>query len=163
CAFGEMEEEHLRSGQHFSCDGSGASAQPTMSTPALCGLAASMGATIALRHLLGLGEPLGDSLFEWCGFTSESWSGPIRRRDDCPTDHQRWTVLRLDRPLGEITPRQVAAACGLEWSSALRFEMDDFVFADPAMRESSPRFLVERGSIPDVFSRRQICAAILQP
>jgi molybdopterin/thiamine biosynthesis adenylyltransferase len=171
CGFGEAEEDHLRSGQHFSCDGGAAPAthptQPTMSTSALCSLAASMGATLALRHILSLGEELSDAMYEWCGFTAQSWSGPLRRRDDCPTDHRPWEIVRAPHPLAELSLRQIAATCGMEWSAALQFEVDEFVFPDaapaaPSTTSPSPSRFVEAGVIPRIFSRPRVRASMLQ-
>jgi molybdopterin/thiamine biosynthesis adenylyltransferase len=158
CLFGELEEQQLRGGQHFPCDGGDAVTPPTMSTSSLCALAGSIGASLALRHLLQLGAPLTDGVHEWCGFTCESWSGPIRRREDCPNEHRPWVIVRPGRALAGMSLREIADAAGVTWSSAPQFEVDDFVMADPG----GERFLCDDGSLPRVFSRRLVPAHLLQ-
>jgi adenylyltransferase/sulfurtransferase len=159
CGFGEVEETHLRAGQHFSCDGGAAPAtRPTMSISALCGLAAATGATAAVRHILGLGEPLRDEIHEWCGFTNETWRGPLRRRGDCPTDHRAWKVVRTNKPLADHALRDIVGGCGLPWSTALILEVDAFVLADPKAGGLS----LDDGTTPRVFARRRVPAAMLE-
>jgi molybdopterin/thiamine biosynthesis adenylyltransferase len=167
CAFGQAEEQHLRSGQHFSCDGGGAvAAQPTMSTSSLCGIAASMGSTLALRHILGLGAALSDSMQEWCGYTAQTWSGPLRRRDDCPSEHRAWEIVRASRALGELSLREAGRVCAIEWSPDVQLEVDEFVFPDPAAAATTtmppPNRFVDADVLPRVFCRRRVHAALLQ-
>jgi molybdopterin/thiamine biosynthesis adenylyltransferase len=159
CAFGAAEEEHLRAGQHFPCDGGAALTPPTMSTSALCSLAGSVSATLALRHLLNLGESLRDAIHEWCGYTLESWSGPIRRRSDCPIDHRAWEVVRVRRPIADMSLREISHACAMPWPSAATVELDGLV----TDQRDARRFFIDDGALPRVFICRNIACASLQP
>lgn len=130
CLYGSIEEEHLRSGSRFSCDGLiRAAAQPTMSVSPLCAMAASMGILLGLRHILRLGRPLDDALHEFCGYTSRSCESALTRRPDCPQDHTPWTTVRLERSLADTRPAELAAFCGVDLGS-LDFEFEGIRFAE---------------------------------
>lgn len=119
CGFTAAERE-LHDGQvRFSCEGSPAGpATPevvgpaTMSPASLCSIAADLAVTQFLRLVLGLGDPVGDTMLEWCGFTHRTRISPLTCDGSCRSDHARFEVVRLPRPLGDYSLADLAAQTG---------------------------------------------------
>jgi len=106
CAFGATEWQQLAEQVQFSCAG-GASAKPaprisgppTRSTSSLCALAADLALNQSLRLALGLGEAVGDTVVEYCGFTNRMLSSRLVRNSACHCDHTRFELIRARAPL----------------------------------------------------------------
>lgn len=121
CALSAQEWQSVSSQTYFRCSGNGAAADaeeivaPTMSTSSLCSMAADLVLMVALRHVLGLGKPLGDCAVEYCGYNHRTNVTPLTRNHQCPAEHARWETCAFDRPVGRLTPRALAqAALGCE-------------------------------------------------
>ena len=106
CGFGATEWRQLSDQVQFSCEGrtSGHSAPritgpPTRSTSSLCSLAADLALNQSLRLVLRLGEPVEDSILEYCGFTNQIVTSHLERNSGCRCDHTRFTMNRAPRPL----------------------------------------------------------------
>jgi molybdopterin/thiamine biosynthesis adenylyltransferase len=119
CGFTAAERE-LHDGQvRFSCEGSPAGAATpevvgpaTVSPVSLCSIAADLAVTQFLRLVLGLGEPVGDTMLEWCGYTHRTRISPLSCGGACRSDHARLDVVRLPRPLGDHSLAELAAQVG---------------------------------------------------
>ncbi len=121
CALSAQEWQSVSSQTYFRCSGNGAAADaeekvaPTMSTSSLCSMAADLVLMVALRHVLGLGKPLGDCAVEYCGYNHRTTVTPLTRNHQCPAEHARWETRAFDQPLADLTPRALAqAALGCE-------------------------------------------------
>jgi molybdopterin/thiamine biosynthesis adenylyltransferase len=117
CNFSDEERDLMHRQVRFSCEGPSAgqaqvSAPPTMSTSSLCALAADLAVNQFLRHVLALGEPVADTMLEYCAFTHRTHVDALRRRAGCSCDHARFRIVPSDRPLGERTPAELVAAAG---------------------------------------------------
>lgn len=106
CAFGAVEWRQLADQVQYSCEGgvSGHSAlridgPPTRSTSSLCALAADLALNQSLRHVLGLGEAVGDTITEYCGFTNRILTSSLKRNPACRCDHTRFEVVHAPMPL----------------------------------------------------------------
>lgn len=123
CGFGPAELSQLNHEVTFSCAGPAAGASiarpaaPTMSVSFLCSLAADLAMTQLLRHALSLGQPLGNTLVEHCGYTWKSLVAPLSRNPSCPCEHLRWTCVSAP-PTADLSTRQLFAAAGLASSGA---------------------------------------------
>jgi molybdopterin/thiamine biosynthesis adenylyltransferase len=106
CAFGAAERQQLANQVHYSCE-AGPSAHstlrvtspPTRSTSNLCALAADLGLNQAMRLVLGLGEPVGDTIMEYCGFTNRILTSSLARNPACRCDHTRYEVVPAPLPI----------------------------------------------------------------
>ncbi len=102
-----------------------------MSVAPLCAMAANLASMQILRHALGLGRPLADSMIEYCGFTNKTTISPLRRKADCPYDHERWNRATPPRALRDCTPAELANAAGLAGESPLvLFNVNDMPFVE---------------------------------
>lgn len=120
CSYSETEKELLNYNTVFSCSGAvrgrntvQGSAIPTMSTAFLCSLAADLGLTMVTRYVLKLGEPMSDSLVEYCGYTNRMVVTPLHKSDSCIRDHSPWEVKKLSHPLMKSTLRDLLLAAEL--------------------------------------------------
>jgi molybdopterin/thiamine biosynthesis adenylyltransferase len=117
CAFGNLEWTLLHKQTQFSCEGPGSeqpapevSQAPTMSLSFLCSLAADLAMVQILRHILGLGSAVEDTVLEYCGYTHKTSTAPLMRRPECHADHTPFTDVAPHRPLEDCTLRQLAQA-----------------------------------------------------
>jgi molybdopterin/thiamine biosynthesis adenylyltransferase len=118
CGYGRDEWALLNQETVFSCAGPGATrpgrvgrselAAPTMSVSALCAIAADMAVIEVLRLVLGLGEPVGDGLVQYCGFRHETTRTRLVRNPSCPCEHVHFDEQPLSGPLAECTPGELA-------------------------------------------------------
>jgi molybdopterin/thiamine biosynthesis adenylyltransferase len=122
CAFGEREWEDLDRGTVFSCTGADTSSAapaersriPTESLPHLCGIAANLLCIELSRRALGIGDAEESRVVDFCGLTHRTTVTPLRRRADCPLDHERLQLTPSKRDLGESAPRELLRAAGYE-------------------------------------------------
>ncbi len=137
CLYGPREwREHDTTTPHYSCDGSShdtakseLSVQPTRSLSHLCALTADLTVNQIIRHTLGLGQPVADTMIEYNGYTHGTLTVPLRRNPTCRCDHARYAVAHARRPLrhsvlgdlcrdagvGAIAPDVVISLPGMEW------------------------------------------------
>lgn len=80
---------------------------PTMSVAALSSLAANLAVVAVLRHALGLGESISDTLTQFCGYTFETVTMKLRRKVTCPAEHLPRRTIRIDEPLETMTLREL--------------------------------------------------------
>ena len=107
CAFSALEWQQLAEQVSYSCDGSQGgiplrslvSTLPTRSTSHLCSLAADLALNQSLRLALGFGEPVADTILEYCGFTNRTVTSRLERNPTCRCDHTRFEVVRAAMPL----------------------------------------------------------------
>jgi hypothetical protein len=131
CAFGDREWTLLHHETRFSCEGPSRGQpvpesvqMPTMSLSFLCSLAADLAMVQILRHILGLGAGVEDSVLEYCGYTHKTSTAPLMRNPKCHADHTPFTEAAAPRPLEDCTLRQLAQAVrpggegliGLTWT-----------------------------------------------
>ena len=136
CAFGATEWQQLADQVQYSCEGAAAaqpalriSGPPTRSTSSLCALGADLALNQSLRLALGLGEAVGDSIIEYCGFTNRMLTSRLERNPACRCDHTRFELIRAPVPIRSysftklvndfVKPRDAASATltigGMEW------------------------------------------------
>ena len=147
CLFNATEWQQVSSESRFTCDGSsaerGRSLAPTRSTASLCSLAAELAVHRVLRHVLGLGAPLGDQVLDYRGYTDALTTSTVRRNPECPVEHHRWQIRRrgaagtvaealerssVDSPAsvsvdGACFVAEAGCGCG-SWQSVGRFLVD---------------------------------------
>lgn len=106
CGFGQQEFDLMARQARFSCEGGPdgrSAAGEAGTTNALCcvsSLAADLAVVQIARHVLSLGEPVGNTMVEYCGFTHRTLVSPLRRNPQCPLDHKRWALVAVPAPLG---------------------------------------------------------------
>jgi molybdopterin/thiamine biosynthesis adenylyltransferase len=151
CAYGADEMEALDRNTIYSCEESAApgsapepSAVPTVSPPHLCAIAAQLAVGEIMRMTLELGPHAlasdGDDddgwVIDYCGYGPTLTRSRLARREDCICDHTRWSVVKVERPLGELTPREAIACAGHDASdagaAALSLTVDGHVFLELA-------------------------------
>jgi molybdopterin/thiamine biosynthesis adenylyltransferase len=183
CGNGSQEWDDYHRNTIFSCSGPGpdTTAAPTRSTAFLCSLAADLGVTQAARHVLGLGQPVGDTLLEYCGYTHATTVSPLARNPRCPCDHTAWKLVTAPACLSDCRLRDLANAAGLPPKDAapadLSFRVEDYQFIDSVFccgrRHAARRFVAPEDPVmccvmcgretrpQEVFSSRWISAASL--
>jgi len=136
CAFGPEEWAHLHRQTEFSCDGfrpaepaRTISEQPTRAASFTCATGADLGMNQLLRFALGLGEPVLDTMIEFCGYRNLIVTSRLVRRAHCCCDHTLFTQMPLPRPLGECSPSCLLAVTGFSRSSAT-FTLADFEWVE---------------------------------
>lgn len=152
CGFGEMERRQLLDQIRFSCAGDAQAAvarrfteAPTRSTSSLCTMAASLALHQILRHVLILGQPVADTLVDYCGLTQQIHTSPLVRNPDCPKDHTRFVVSRARAPLRESSLHAVVAALGLSGElETLRFTVDGANWVERGACGCAPEKTVRR-------------------
>ena len=120
CGYGPSEYEHLNKSSWFRCSGSHSTAGPveqtqvvpTTSTSYLCALAADLALVQWTRHTLGLGEPVADTLLQYCGFTHRMTQTELVRRDQCRGGHMILDHRTLPGPLAECKWSSLAGLAG---------------------------------------------------
>jgi molybdopterin/thiamine biosynthesis adenylyltransferase len=119
CSFGETERRQAFDETQFSCEGavngravSTGTEQPTRSISSLCSTSSDLAINQAIRHFLRLGDPVGNTIIEYCGYTNQIITSPLKRNPDCPCDHIRITVASSHRDLALCTPAGLARAFG---------------------------------------------------
>ena len=137
CSFGRQEWEQVDTAVRFSCAGSGeledpTEREPTMSTPGLCGTAADLAVNQVLRLVLGLGQPVMDTLLTYCALGNVASVTEMRRHRDCPCDHRPFSRVRLDGKLADETAADLLTASNLGVPSDLTLAIDGFVYIERA-------------------------------
>lgn len=132
CHFSSDEEDTIDQNTILSCTGGepefGAQVVPTMSTAALCAVAADIAALNIIRFALKLGDPLANQQIEFGGFTNRTVVSPLRPRNaNCKNDHAPWQLRRFPTPLAKAALCELAAASGL----AADGNLDGISFAIP--------------------------------
>ena len=150
CHYGTEEWNQLNRETIFSCEGhltgdegGTTSSEPTMSTSFLSSMAADLLMTQLMRHVLGLEEPLSDSVVEYCGFNHRSTLTRLRRNPRCPCDHLGWKRVHVGREFPECTVGDLLAVGGFTEGSDLSrysFSVEGHWF----VRKGSCRCGVER-------------------
>jgi molybdopterin/thiamine biosynthesis adenylyltransferase len=121
CGFTAEEWTHLNRSTSFSCEGhrvttgratAKVETQPTTSVSFLCSLAADLALMQILRHALGLGAPVVDTVLEYSGYTHRTVASPLKRNPRCPAEHLPWRTATAGRPLADSTLRELAQAAG---------------------------------------------------
>jgi molybdopterin/thiamine biosynthesis adenylyltransferase len=115
CGFGETERRQAFNETQFSCEGaingrtaSTGTEQPTRSIPSLCSTSSDLAVNQAIRHFLRLGNPVGNTIIEYCGYTNQLITSHLERNPACPCDHTRITVASSHRDLALCTPARLA-------------------------------------------------------
>ncbi len=151
CGFNSTEWHHVNRETIFSCQGYGTHDQQAAAAPAtgpdtqslsfLSELAADLALMQALRHVAALGEPMGDTLLEYCGYTHRTIITPLRRRADCPCDHQEWVEMLPPQPLTDCTPRELLVATPDEQHDlrGISFDVDASPFVETGLCSSCGR------------------------
>ena len=122
CSYGPEEYRHLNRSSIFRCSGirpgGGPSEQtqvmPTRSTSFLCSLAADFALMQWTRHTLALGQPVTDTLLQYCGYTQRLTQSTLIRNVNCKASHAVLQRAGLPKPLAECTSRELAEFAGLE-------------------------------------------------
>ena len=172
CGFGPTEWSDFDRETKFSCSGElhGAQGQggasPTMSVSSLCSMAADLALMQLLRVVLNLGDPVSDSLLEYCGYTHTTTQMPLVRNPSCPCSHLMWSPAAAPRAVAKCSLRELAAAGGfgpLEAVQDVSFVVGNTVFVEAAMccgtTQPVRRFAVN----PQSLGNCQNCGAALRP
>jgi len=139
CLYGPVEWTHLAQETQYSCEGHSNGdimpqvvAPPTRSFSSLCALAADLAAIQSLRHVTGLGSPVGDTLLEYCGYTHRTVISQIERNPACPCEHERWVDHVIPEPLATCSARVLTtAALGTGWDIGdVGIRVDELYYAE---------------------------------
>ncbi len=142
CSYTSAEFEALNSETEFSCEGGfGGRGAPrisgpvTASTSFLCALSADMTMVQLVRHWLGLGLPVLDSILEWNGFTHRSTVNPLQRKAGCGGEHTVCRRVPSNHAIGESSIRQLLIAGGAATKknhAGMSLQLDDLLFCERA-------------------------------
>lgn len=100
---------------------------PTVSVGSICSLAADLALNQILRFVLKLGEPVENSLAEYCGFTNRIVTSRLVQNPDCHCEHSRYSIASSLKPLAASTLCDLANAAGIPaYSAALAFTVDGY-------------------------------------
>jgi molybdopterin/thiamine biosynthesis adenylyltransferase len=138
CGFTQVEWDHLNRETQFRCGGQGEAeeqtfAAPTMSTAFLCSLAADLTLVQLVRHRLGLGKPVGDTMMQYCGYThAVNPSAPLLRNPNCPCEHVAWRRVESPRPLDACSLLELAEIAQLTSRDGLAFTVGELSFVEAA-------------------------------
>jgi molybdopterin/thiamine biosynthesis adenylyltransferase len=140
CGFSRVEKRALNEETKFSCEGPDSRAAeaegthpPTRSLSALCSMAGDLAVLQFVRHRLGVGEPVGDSLLEYCGYTHRTVLSPLKRNPDCGCEHRRVPWITLHRTLLDCTMRELVREAGLggeQGMAGISFRVGNRVFRE---------------------------------
>jgi hypothetical protein len=86
---------------------------PTMSTSFLCSLAADFALAQWTRHSLGLGQPVVDTVLQYCGYTHRLVQANLAVNGRCRGGHVVLERARLPKPLAECTFTELGQFAGL--------------------------------------------------
>jgi hypothetical protein len=143
---------------------------PTMSTAFLCSLAADLTMMLLVRHRLGLGKPVADTLVQYCGYTHATTVAPLARNPDCPCEHIAWRRVSSRRSLDSCSLREAAEMAGLSADGdgrGLAFLVDEFAFAESAwccgQSQTIGRFVSPAGDDDIQPTACAICQTPLRP
>jgi molybdopterin/thiamine biosynthesis adenylyltransferase len=125
CSWGALERKLLHQQIQFSCEGNRVKVDSvaTMSTPHLCSSAASLCLNQLMRWRLGLGKTaVADTMIEYCGYTNQMVTSPLKRNPDCLCDHTRYKLVSIPKAVADCSLEEIACAAGLNgeaWTIAL--------------------------------------------
>ena len=131
CLFGPLEWDRLGENTRFSCAGGGGPArpaEPTMSVPHLCGLAADLGTQQILRLVLSIGPPVGDTLLTFCGYSNQVSVARMTRSESCPCDHRAFKRVSFRRRLASAPVPAILAAAGIKPDRGCGLELPGYLF-----------------------------------
>jgi molybdopterin/thiamine biosynthesis adenylyltransferase len=122
CSFGPEDYRHLNQSSIFRCTGVDTGARPseqinvmpTISTSFLCSLAADFALTQWTRHVLNLGQPVADTLLQYCGYTHRLTQAGLARNKNCKCGHMILERVGLPKPLAACTSGELAHCAGFE-------------------------------------------------
>jgi molybdopterin/thiamine biosynthesis adenylyltransferase len=137
CYLGRDEWEQLSRQVRYSCEGAANNSNPAQAAPtraedapvtasfsSLCSLAADLAVHQVVRFVLHLGEPVSNTLLEYCGFTHRTIVTRLGRNPRCPLDHFSYRRVALAEPLGRRSLAALAcAALGEAAGEATLFEV----------------------------------------
>jgi hypothetical protein len=131
CGYGPAEWDLLTRQVRFSCEGatgavapSSAEAPAPNSISALCSMAADLAVIQLLRFFLKLGQPVADTLLEYCGFTNRTVVSPLARHPHCKLEHTAFTQATLEAPLASHSLAQLTQrTTGAPLAPDARFEV----------------------------------------
>jgi molybdopterin/thiamine biosynthesis adenylyltransferase len=122
CGYSRAEWNTLNRQTRFSCEADGANAlnaagaqitaPPTMSVSFLCSLAADLTMAQVLRHSLGLGKRVENTILEYCMYTHKSAISPLRRNLDCPCDHTPFVQAMTLEKIPELSLAEISRMAG---------------------------------------------------
>jgi len=88
------------------------SGPPTRSFSYLCGLAADLALNQLLRLVLSLGQPVADTVLEFCGYTNRTVVSALVPNPACRCDHTRFEIVGAPKPLAVSSLAELAQAAG---------------------------------------------------
>jgi molybdopterin/thiamine biosynthesis adenylyltransferase len=131
CCYGRDEMDLMTRQVRFSCEGASDAAVPSLadapatnSPSALCSMAADLAVIQILRFLLKLGQPVADTMLEYCGFTHRTVISPLARNPKCKLSHTPFAQVEVDVPLDSLPLTEVMQrATGVAVAPDTQFEV----------------------------------------
>jgi hypothetical protein len=119
-----------------------------------------------LRLVLSLGQPVADTVLEFCGYTNRTVVSPLRLNPACRADHTRFEIVTAARPLAESPLAELARAGGLgEATDSVVFRVGDHTWVGRGVCACSADIAVRRfvreGTGPEACCSQ--CRAAVQP
>ena len=138
-----------------------------MSTSFLCAIASDLAMVQIVRRALGLGEPVADTMVEYCGFNHRTVVSPLKRNPDCPTEHIAYRKVLSPQSVSEFTLRHVAKTAGFgDWAEfgSLSFKIGEFAFCNMWACKCSMSRLLERFISPGGSAEEcTVCGESIRP
>lgn len=134
CLFNDHEWKLHDDEAIFSCNGGEPTlqVQPTISTSFLCSIAADLAVTQAVRHFLGLGDPVANTLLTWSGYTHRSLVSPLAKSESCRLEHVTWQRAAAPKPLVDCTIEELLAAAEMRISGQATIAIEGYAWAEKA-------------------------------
>ena len=110
CLYSPQDYERLSAESIYRCDGTG-TAVPTRAPAALCALAANMAVLIMLRHALHFGNPMANTMTQFCAYSPGKTSIiQMKRNPECLNEHITYTHRLSPKPLRDCSFLDLASA-----------------------------------------------------
>jgi molybdopterin/thiamine biosynthesis adenylyltransferase len=132
CCYGRRELDLMQEQVPFSCEAPSRVAaavppgegQATNSLGALCSTSSDLAVIQVLRFLLGIGEPVTDTMLEYNGFTHRTIVTSIVRNPRCKLQHAALKQTFVEGPLAGLSLAQAARrATGTSLAPGAQFEL----------------------------------------
>ena len=173
CSYSKEEWNALNRETRFSCEGNSQTTTPridgapTMSTSFLCAMASDLAMVQVVRHALGLGMPVEDTMVEYCGFNHRTVVSPLKRNPGCPCEHTAYRRVMSPHSLPECTLRQLTETAGLGGGSdfaALSFKVGNLAFCNLWFCRCKKSRIAERFiDAAEVGETCPVCEELIRP
>ena len=174
CGYSQAEWKALNRQTRYSCEDGDMKAvnpkiygPPTMSVSFLCSLAADLCLAQFLKHRLGLGTPVENTILEFCLYTHKTAISSLNRNPNCPCDHTTYVQASTRREISEFSLAEIVALAGYDRKSGLKgisFKLGDSRYCEQGFCKCSQNSPLKRFCRPGkIVARCRFCRDPIYP